>query len=358
MTICAVYLSVVVCAAFVKLLDGYRREQKLSCIWKELTVFGISAVYLIFTLSRTGYLAVVAMALVVMPVACFGMRRKIRSLFFAAAMMAGAVLICFPVVFTAQRIVPAVAAQPETMEIEELPSEIMHDRDLDSNYYMTVRRFLHVFQSKVLGIPDEECINQYKTVKADRKNDIGYYADADRSDLIAEENLTDDSMLVVSADFSGSEISEQEEQQESDAEAYTNGRLDIFKLYYANLNREGHDEMGITLPDGSLVVHAHNIYLQTAYDHGIPVGIVFILFGAATLIQSAVYYKRRKEDRVCSALPLALLILFAVAGLTEWIFHPCNPIAFCLLLMLAPLLSDMGRSPEGTIRNGKETKTV
>ena len=165
-------------------------------------------------------------------------------------------------------------------------------------------------------------------------------------------------MLVVSADFSGSEISEQAEQQESDAEAYTNGRLDIFKLYYANLNREGHDEMGITLPDGSLVVHAHNIYLQTAYDHGIPVGIVFILFGAATLIQSAVYYKRRKEDRVCSALPLALLILFAVAGLTEWIFHPCNPIAFCLLLMLAPLLSDMGRSPEGTIRNGKETKTV
>ena len=357
-TICAVYLSLVVCAAFVKLLDGYRREQKLSCIWKELTVFGISAVYLIFTLSRTGYLAVVAMALVVMPVACFGMRRKIRSLFFAAAMMAGAVLICFPVVFTAQRIVPAVAAQPETMEIEELPSEIMHDRDLDSNYYMTVRRFLHVFQSKVLGIPDEECINQYKTVKADRKNDIGYYADADRNDLIAEENLTDDSMLVVSADFSGSEISEQEEQQESDAEAYTNGRLDIFKLYYANLNSGGQDEMGITLPDGSLVVHAHNIYLQTAYDHGIPVGIVFILFGAATLIQSAVYYKRRKEDRVCSALPLALLILFAVAGLTEWIFHPCNPIAFCLLLMLAPLLSDMGRSPEGTIRNGKETKTV
>lgn len=107
-------------------------------------------------------------------------------------------------------------------------------------------------------------------------------------------------------------------------------------------------------------MYAHNIYLQTAYDFGVPVGIVFVLFGAATLIQSAVYYKRRKNDRVCSALPLALLLLFAVAGLTEWIFHPCNPIAFCLLLTLAPLLSDMGRTAEGTgkVENEKETKTV
>ncbi len=359
-TICAVYLALVVCAAVVKLLDAYRREQKLSCIWKELTVFGISAVYLLFTLSRTGYLAVAVMALVLMPVVCLGMRKKIKSLLVAAGMMAAAVLICFPAVFTAQRLVPAVAAQPETMEIEELPDEILHDRDLDSNYYMTVRRFLHVFQSKVLGIPEEECINQYKTVKDDRKSDNGYYAGREPCSLLKEENLTNDKMLVASSDFSGSEISEQEEEQISDAEAYTNGRLDIFRLYYANLNREGHDDMYITLPDGNLIVHAHNIYLQTAYDFGVPVGIVFVLFGAATLIQSAVYYKRRKNDRVCSALPLALLLLFAVAGLTEWIFHPCNPIAFCLLLTLAPLLSDMGRTAEGTgkVENEKETKTV
>jgi len=354
-TISAVYLSLVVCAALVRLLDCYSREPALSCIWKELTVFGISAVYLVFTLSRTGYLAVSVMALVIIPVICLGMKRKGRSLVIAVAMLFFIVLLCFPAVFTAQRIIPAVAAQPETMEIEELPSEIQHGRDLDSNYYMTMRRFIHVFQSKVLGVPDEKCINQYKTVKDDRKSDTGY--------CMADEDSAADKMLVVSADLSGGEIPGQEEdggqsdegeQQESDAEAYTNGRLEIFRLYYENLNMEGHDDMYIMLPDGNLVVHAHNIYLQAAYDHGIFVGIVFVLFGFSTLIQSAVYYKRRKHDRSCSALPLALLILFAIAGLTEWIFHPCNPIAFCLLLMLAPLLSDMGRTAEGTIRDGKE----
>lgn len=366
-TISAVYLALVVCAALVKLLDVYRKEQRLSCIWKELVVFGVSVVYLIFTLSRTGYLAVAVTAIVVIPVICFGMRKRVRSLFITAAMMIGIVVVCFPAVFTAQRMIPAVAAQPETLEIEELPSEIMHDRDLDSNYYMTIRRFVHVFQSKVLGIPEEQCINQYKTAKDDRKSAAWYYVDH----FVTDKNVMDDKMLVVSADFSGSEISGQEDVQEEydgqqeeadiqeeEAESYANGRFAIFRLYYQNLNRKGHDEMYIELPDGNLIVHAHNIYLQTAYDHGVPVGIVFILFGLATLIQSSIYYKRRKNDRACSALPLALLILFAVAGLTEWIFHPCNPIAFCLLLMLAPLLFDMGCGPEGTSRNGKETKTV
>ena len=70
------------------------------------------------------------------------------------------------------------------------------------------------------------------------------------------------------------------------------------------------------------------------------VGAVFILLGVGTLIQAAVYLHRHKEDRACAALPLAILILFAVAGLTEWIFHPCCPIACCLLLALSPLLSD------------------
>ena len=258
----------------------------------------------------------------VVPVEGLGMKNKIKSLLTMAVLLLAAVVVCFPAVFAAQRMIPAVVAQPETLEIEELPNEIVHGRDLDSNYYMTIRRFVHVFQLKILGIPEEKCIFQYTIAKDDRQVD---------------------KMLVASADLSGGEISAEEarEQEESDAEAYTNGRLDIFALYWENRNMTGHDEMGITLPDGTLIVHAHNIYLQAIHDYGIPVGIVFILFGFSTFIQAVVYQKRRKEDRACSILPLALLLLFAVAGLTEWIFHPCYPIAFCLLASLSPLLSDM-----------------
>lgn len=344
-TVSAVYLLLVACAALVKLLDGYRRDARLSCIWKELIVFGMACVYLILTLSRTGYLAFILMALIIVPVVCLGMRARGKAFCRAAVMLFASVLLCFMPVFTMQRIIPAVVAQPETLEIEELPSEIVHGRDMDSWYYMTPRRFLHVFELKVLGIPEEECIFQYIITSAKKQH--------------LEEYRMPDKMLVASADLSGGAIPEApQEEPPSDADSYTNGRLDIFRLYAMNLNMTGHDEMGITLPNGSLVAHAHNIYLQAAYDHGIPVGIVFILFGTGTLIQAVIYFIKRKNDRSCAILPLALLLSFAVAGLTEWIFHPCYPIAFCLLSSLAPLLTDKGAAKEGMHKNGEEAKTV
>ncbi|MCM1086935.1 MAG: hypothetical protein NC419_02185 [Muribaculaceae bacterium] len=363
-TVSAVYLLLVVCAALAKLLDVYRKEPALSHIWKELTVFGVAVVYLIFTLSRTGYLAMAVMAVFVIPIVCFGMRRPMWAFGRFVGMLFLTVILCFTAVFTAQRIVPAVVAQPETMEIEELPSEIVHGRDLDSKYYITIRRFLQVFEMKVLGIPEEKCIKSF-----DYAQDEGKKAGAEM--LVASVELPDEEILVASSALSGKEIltasvepsgegilvasaelSEEEAQHESDAEAYTNGRLEIFALYFNNLNMTGHEEMGITLPDGRLVVHAHNIYLQTAYDHGIPVGIVFVLFGICTLVRALTYYRKHKDDRSCSILPLALLLAFAVAGLTEWIFHPCHPIAFCLLLTLAPLFIDA----EADKRYGNETE--
>lgn len=355
-TMSAVYLALVVCAAFVKFLDAYRREQRFAAVYKELILFGVSAVYLLLTLSRTGYLAVLVMAVVMIPVTCFSMKNRWRSMLRSGGMMLLAAIVCFPVVFTAQRMVPAVTARPEMHEIEELPVEIVHGRDMDSYYYITIQRFIQVFQMKVLGIPEEESLRAIYMV-ADAGEELRRVLHVVDGEAILLVSLRDTAvgngaaswidedmpMLdIADADLSaedgmGDNASDGDNEEEY---SYTNGRLEIFRLYYNNLNKVGHDDMGIMEPDGHYNVHAHNIYLQVAYDHGIYVGVVFILLGAGTLVQAAVYYHRRKEDRVCAALPLALLILFAVAGLTEWIFHPCSSIAYCLLLTMAPLLID------------------
>lgn len=355
-TISAVYLALVVCAALVKFLDAYRRRPRLAAVYKELAVLGVSAVYLLFTLSRTGYLAIAVMAAVIVPVMCLSgrgrdchstgggaapgadglaalpVKGRIRNMLRGIGMAAIAVIVCFPVVFTAQRILPSVAARPQLHEIEELPSEIVHGRVMDSNYYITVQRFVQVFQMKVLGMPDEKCVRAGNIA---RGNGEKYFRNAlfeDREEIL----------LASADDTAGSGAKDTGSAGESDGEeySYTNGRMEIFRLYYNNLNKVGHEDMGIMEPDGHYNVHAHNIYLQVAYDHGIYVGAVFILLGIGTLVQSAVYFHRHKEDRVCAALPMAILLLFAVAGLTEWIFHPCCPIACCLLLVLAPLLAD------------------
>lgn len=327
-TITGVYLSLVVTAALVKFMDAYRRKPRLVGVYKQLTVLGVSAVYLLFTLSRTGYMAAFAMAVVIIPVMCFSLRQRWRSMIQSIGMMVLAVVVCFPVTFTAQRMVPAVAASPILHEIEELPAEIMHGRYMDSLYYMTIQRFIQVFQMKMLGVPEE---NSLRAI--DLRTDAGEGIRG--NDLLADV----EEILLASAVDTAAGINA-EETEESEEDSYTNGRLEIFGLYYNNLNKVGHDDMGIMEPNGHYNVHAHNIYLQVAYDHGIYVGIMFLLLGAGTLVQAAVYYHKRKEDRECAALPLAILIVFAVAGLTEWIFHPCSPMAFGLLSAMAPLLFD------------------
>lgn len=355
-TMSAVYLALVVCAAFVKFLDAYRREQRLAAVYKELILFGVSVVYLLLTLSRTGYLAVMVMAVVMLPVTCFSMKSRWRSMLRGGAMMLLAVFVCFPAVFTAQRAVPAAIARPELHEIEELPVEIVHGRDMDSEYYITIQRFIQVFQMKVLGIPEMESLQAMDMLTdAGEECTDGFVRTKDEEILLASAGNTDagvrnmptDSGIAVEEgviEIASADTQVQAENQDGveqeEEDSYTNGRLKIFRLYYNNLNRIGHDDMGIMEPNGHYNVHAHNIYLQVAYDHGIYVGVIFILLGVGTLVQAAVYYHRRKEDRICAALPLALLILFAVAGLTEWIFHPCSSIAFCLLLTMAPLLID------------------
>ncbi|MDE6738610.1 MAG: hypothetical protein K2K07_05920 [Lachnospiraceae bacterium] len=349
-TMSAVYLAMVVGAALVKFLDVYRREQRLTVVYKELIMFGVSAVYLLFTLSRTGYLAVLVMSVVMIPVLCFSMRNRWRGMLQSIGMMLLAVVVCFPVVFTAQRMVPAVVARPQLHEIEELPVEIVHGRDMDSYYYITIQRFIQVFQMKVLGIPEEESLRAIYMV-ADAKEELSgdpYVLEGEaillaslRDTASGAESLIADGQMMDMASADTQTEGEIQDGEDSEEEySYTNGRLEIFRLYYNNLNKVGHEDMGIMEPNGHYNVHAHNIYLQAAYDHGIYVGMIFILLGVGTLVQASVYFHRRKEDRVCAALPLALLILFAVAGLTEWIFHPCSSIAYCLLLTMAPLLID------------------
>lgn len=326
-TISAVYLALVFCAALVKLLDAYRRIPRLAGVYKELILFGVSAMYLLFTLSRTGYLASFGMAAVVIPTAFFAgkewsFREKCSRLLREIGMMALACLLCFPIVFTAQRTIPAVVADVRAHEIEEFPSELVHGRDMDSYYYITIERFIQTFQMKVLGIPEEKCLNAFLFFsKADETSDY-------RSPYLEMGNR----ILLASAEDMAA--------KEKEEESYTNGRLYIFRQYYDRLDKRGHEDMGIMETNGNYLAHAHNIYLQVAYDHGIPVGAAFLLLGVGTLVQAGIYYRRHRLDRECALFPLALLILFAVAGITEWIFHPCCPIAFCLLLTMGPLLTD------------------
>ena len=162
---------------------------------------------------------------------------------------------------------------------------------------------------------------------------------------IKDENGNEIPKLVASIDFIPSYVEPvyaensgdlpEDMQDEGD---YSNGRTAIFRSYFEQLNMTGHDEMGATLPDGEIAVHAHNIYLQVAYDHGIGVGILFVIFGVASFVCAVVFYMKKKETVACAALPMVVILSFAIAGMVEWIFHLSSPGGLVLMLVLTPLL--------------------
>lgn len=126
---------------------------------------------------------------------------------------------------------------------------------------------------------------------------------------------------------------------EEAAEDVSNGRMDIYRAYMDQMNDEGHEEMGALLDDGSLAAHAHNIYLQVAYDHGKIIGIVFAIWCVFTCIYAVIIFAvGRYRVRALGILP-AVAVTFTVCGVTEWISHPCNPVGMIMMLVCCAMLA-------------------
>lgn len=334
-TITATYLTMVECAAMVLLLAKFAKSRKLKDIWKEAVFFGVVSSYMLFTMARTGFAAVaVTLILGIIIMAAGKGREKLLNGCRALGIMVAAVIVCFPITFTVQRTVPALASDPYVYEIESYVDDALRGRKLNSVEFMRVGRFIDVFAEKVFGIPEGTFdiygeIAEYERLQQELEL-AGVEEQADESDQMEE--IEDNSVLDDTDDYVPEEEISEEKQD------YTNGRLDIFRSYIEQLNMTGHEEMGATLKNGEIATHAHNIYLQVAYDHGIPVGIVFVLVGIITLFMSLKYFHKKKDGAAYAALPSVVTISVAVAGMVEWIFHLSNPCGLVLMLVIAPLI--------------------
>lgn len=357
-TITAAYLTMVECAAAVILLDKLKRSRKLRDCWKELTLFGVVSSYLLFTMARTAFFSAGVALLFGLVVICAGKgKKRLANMGKNLGMLVLSVLVCFPVTFTAQRNIPVLVSEPFLYEIEYYlycPQDVMRGRHLGSVNFMRVGRFIDVFAEKIFGLP-EGTFDVYGELAEYKRTHTGGEEEQTDAKAIGQEAGDE---LVACADYVPGELvkaSAREEagdilvaSQEDEAEDipenipedkdYTNGRLDIFRSYLEQLNGTGHEEMGALLQNGEIATHAHNIYLQVAYDHGIFVGILFILVGITTFGASCLYYHKKKDKITYAALPLVVTVAVAVAGMVEWIFHLSNPCGLLLMLVITPLV--------------------
>lgn len=319
-TMTGYYLALVVGAIIVRVFIQYRKTGRWMECWKEVSLLGIANAYLFITLSRTGYLAAVVLQIfVIVFFVLVWEKKKIAGMLVSMGITLGISALAFPMVFTAQRILPSIYDEPIYSEIEVWEYSIEKGDRKDSELYMDITAFIKVMANKLFGIETGNI-------------SISSISDAIRNDA-AEWKKKQEAVYVKNDEYLLS--SEMEMYEENDA---SNGRFDIFMSYIEHWNMTGHDTMGVPLADGSIAVHAHNTYLQLIHDNGLITGIVFLILGVVSFFYAIVRYTKEKKEDSYLILTVAVITAFAIAGLVEWIFQINNFFGIALLVVIAPLL--------------------
>lgn len=388
-TITATYLTSVAAVALVMLLVKIRRVTmveesnrkygvvksfKLKDVWKELLFFSVVMVYLIFTMSRTAYAAFVAMYIFMVVMLLVW---KCHGGFGIALKTTGwallGIVILLPAVFEIQRTVPCLVSEPYQYEIDGYRDDVMRGRRLASTEYMMVGSLGDIFAEKILGIEDSGLESYFIPPPSSTEYTATveelfvyhglYIADMDISDDVFDEigknvdyiyeryvngpewtpdnpvNLNEVEVVTeAEGAASGESIAEAvDEGEDNRVNDYTNGRLGIYATYINNLNLTGHEEIGPILDDGEMATHAHDVYLEVGYEHGVLAMIAFVIFGIVALVTAILNYAKDKNDKA-AILAVAIIISYAVAGVVEWLYNIGHPSHLMLMFIVIPIL--------------------
>lgn len=319
-TAAAVYDCLVLLLAVGSFLVKYAKEKSLSGLWKEVGMMGLASGFLFLTASRTGIYAAIGLSLLLLVVTTFTeYLDKLVGLLKRFGILCLTMIAFTVIVFSVCRLVPAVVSKPFTYEIEWFQESIEAGDAWDSYRFVTVQKFLSVFGAK---------FTYYDAVEPEDENTAEESSSQAQQGGITGTFLTDEKAAL------GGRID------------YSNRRLEIFQRYLRELDWKGH--VGVDLPEesGMQVVHAHNVYIQVAYDFGITAGIGFIVFCIFAGIRSIFYYLRHKEE-VSSILPVLVLGVYGVCGLAEWVYLPCIPTGFAFFFILVLMIPKEEKKQEG-----------
>ncbi len=316
------YLAVVLCAALSKLYARFKDNTGMSIRYKliqcrgELFMLSVVIDFIVLTISRTAFLtaAVTVILTVLLDAAVY--HKKLMTVLRETGTFVILSIGCFPLVFTAVRTIPAVVNDPVRYDIELQDNDVMICKDdpIDSAKYITVR---HFFEMLFLRF-------------SDTTGDTAGIKVVGASELLAYTGEYFKNLGIIYVDNDDSD--EAEEKYD-----VSNGRFEIFKAYFEELSLRGHPKMGPTDESGNPYGHAHNSYLQIAYNFGIIAGIIFLAICAFSLLRAVgVMYEYGRVSAVY-LMPFALITTFGFMSLTEWASHPCIPAGFCFFMM-QPLL--------------------
>lgn len=302
------YLGVVTGAVLGKLYGKWTEGCRLLEAGKlELFLFAAATANILFTMSRTAMLTLAVNVCAIVILAAFVYKKEIKQILTECVLLGATIVISFPLMYSVIRVVPAIVNEPVRYEIEPQDrSYMIYEGDkVDSDKYMTIRRYFDVFFGRFQSEEEARNTNEEDMLLA----------------YIAKDSLP---IPHPSAE-------ETQEPSESQADI-SNGRFDIFRNYIMNISLRGHENMALETESYSHA-HAHNSYIQVAYDFGLIAGIAFLILCAVTLWKAVMFAVHYGKNYSIYFVPFSLIIVFGFTSLTEWAFHPCIPAGFAFLFV-------------------------
>ena len=150
--------------------------------------------------------------------------------------------------------------------------------------------------------------------------------------------------ILIDFDGDGTAVthdgSAQTETIEIDHKDVSNGRSTIWKAYIPKISFSAHYPGNIDLEDGTLIYHAHNTYLQIAYQYGILAGAFLFLLSAASVIVALILYFKEGEKKGYLSYPLFTAIMVSLGMMTEWMGHPSYIIFVAMIFAVGMLMHE------------------
>lgn len=364
-TVTAYYL-IIVCAAAVTLFvvrfrksAGMDLSHRLAMVWKEAFFVGLSCSYMMMSLTRSG-IGVLALLLLIAAfyLGNYGRGRKSFSLRIRTGVQTLVsffliMVVTLPLTFTGQRLISTVYAHPQRFEeLEPYDDWVLRNVTWNCTAFMNVEIFIRDFGDRILGGEIGSKIyygNMWYIPQGFRTADGREILEQNREVLLASSDPSGELLASVSPVLQVQAATQEELEAGSiDTGDVSNGRLGLYLAYLKQLNWTGHDEMGVQLESGEIAVHAHNIFLQTAYDCGIPGGALLLMCVLLIFAAACSYAGNRGREDECALLPLLLVVGFGLTGMVEWIFHFSNPYTIVMLFSMAPLLFPEKKQTEET----------
>lgn len=325
------YLTVVFGVALAKLCgkSKNRKNMFLFC-YPEYFVTACTTGFILLTMSRTAFLTVAVMVFMIMVLTTAAYHKGAKRIVSELGILAAVCLLSFPMVYTAVRMVPAVVNDPVRYDIEFQDRYFMiYEGDpIDSDKYMTVRRFFATLFGRFQTSSEES-----EEADAGRTGEFEWQ-EAGELAYIGDGLAGLDTRYFSMGNEDGNNSDEEEEDDIS------NGRFKIYRDYIEEIGIQGHPHMGPLDRKGNEYAHAHNSYLQVAYNFGLIAGLVFLVLCALTLWRSVQFFMEYGSKYSIVLVPFAMIVAFGFISLTEWAYHPCIPAGFSFILMQMVLMRD------------------